>query len=247
MSWLNTSFPWIGLAGAVVLLVLMFTTNLLRSDPSISRWRDLTWLSWAATAVYLLHNVEEYGVDLFGQAYAFPSAMCAMFGYSPPAVCPVPAAFFTSVNVPMFWLIGPIAALLSKRHPLVGLTLYSVIAVNLVVHIAAGIATGAIYNPGWLTAVFLFLPLTAWTAHALFGEGRLSYKALAYLLVWGVFAHLLLAVSILPLMKGLIRTAVPAITVQLINAALLIVAPWLVERWRNGAVLRRRRPAEAIA
>jgi hypothetical protein len=245
MNWLNTSFPWIGLAGAAVLLVLMFATNRLRSDPGISRWKDLTWLSWAATVVYLLHNVEEYGVDLFGRTYAFPTVMCAMFGYAPPPACPVPPAFFTSVNVPMFWLIGPVAALMSKRHPLVGLTLYSVTSVNLVAHVAGGIATGAIYNPGWLTAVFLFLPLSAWMVHALFGKGRLSYRALAYLLVWGLVAHLLLAVSILPLMRGLIRTAAPAITIQLVNAALLIIAPWLVERWRNGAILRPR--AEATA
>jgi hypothetical protein len=247
MSWLNTSFPWIGLAGAVVLLVLMFTTNLLRSDLSISRWRDLTWLSWAATVVYLLHNAEEYGVDLLGRTYAFPTVMCSLFGYASAAACPVPPVFFTSVNVPMFWLVGPVAALLSKRHPLVGLTLYSVTSINFVVHVAAGIATGAIYNPGWFTAVFLFLPLTAWTVHALFGPGRLSYKALAYLLGWGVFVHILIAVSILPLMKGVIRTAAPAITVQLVNAALLIIAPWLAERWRNGAILRRRDPAEASA
>jgi hypothetical protein len=56
------------------LLGLMFGTNVLRSDLSVSRWRDLVWLSWAATAAYLVHNVEEYGVDLLGREHAFRSS-----------------------------------------------------------------------------------------------------------------------------------------------------------------------------
>ncbi|WP_425113842.1 HXXEE domain-containing protein [Bradyrhizobium sp.] len=47
------------------------------------------------------------------------------------------------------------AAVLSRRHPLVGLSLYGVIFVNALVHVIAGLARKAIYNPGWLTAVFI--------------------------------------------------------------------------------------------
>jgi hypothetical protein len=111
--------------------------------------------------------------------------------------------------------------------------------VNLVVHVVGGIATGTIYNPGWLTALLLFLPLTAWMAHALFGPGRLNYGGLVYLLGWGVALHLILAGSLVPLMTGMVRTAIPAIVIQVINAGLLIVAPWLAERWRGGVLLRR--------
>jgi len=78
---LNTSFPWLGLAGAIVLLLLLFGSNILRSDKAVSRWRDLTWLSWAGATAYLIHNVEEYGIDLFGRTYAFPMSMCQLFGF----------------------------------------------------------------------------------------------------------------------------------------------------------------------
>ncbi len=237
MDWLNRSFPWIGLAGAIVLLVLMFGTNKLQADPAVSRWRDLTWLSWAGAAAYLIHNVEEYGIDLFGRTYAFPLSVCRMFGFRDTLHCPAPPAFFTAVNVPMFWFAAPAAALLSKRHPLVGLTIYSVMSVNLVAHVVGGVAAGTIYNPGWLTAVLLFLPLSAWTAHALSRRGRLNHGALVYLLGWGVALHLVLAGSLVPLMKGLVQTPVPAIVIQVINAALLIVAPWFAERWRGGILL----------
>jgi hypothetical protein len=248
VSWFETSFPWIGLVGAVVLLVLMFGTDVLRSDTSVSRWRDLVWLSWAAAVAYLLHNVEEYGIDLWGQTYAFPGDACAIFGHLPYPDCPVPPLFFLAVNVPMFWFVGPVAALLSRRHPLVGLALYGVIFVNALVHVIAGLVTGAIYNPGWLTAVFIFLPLCAWVAYALFGENGLSYRALAFLVGWGVVVHVVLAGSVALLMRGVVSDPEPAELIQIVNAALLLLAPWLVERWRGGAILRSRTsPAMAAA
>jgi len=240
MDWLSTAFPWIGLIAAAALLVLLFGTDTLRSNPEISRWRDLVWLSWVATAVYLLHNVEEYGIDLLGRTYAFPTTSCAMFGKLPYPDCPVPPLFFVSVNVPMFWFVGPIAALLSRRHPLVGLTLYGVIFINAVGHIVSGLVTGTFYNPGLLTALLLFLPLSVWVAYALFGRNGLSYKALTFLIAWGIVAHAILAISIVPLMRGAIASAKPAVLMQLANAALLLVVPLLAERWRGGIILTAR-------
>lgn len=229
MDWFIISFGWIGLVAALVLLALLFSTDRLRTDTSISRWRDLTWLSWAAVAAYLLHNAEEYAIDLYGQLYAFPAAMCANFGYGPYPDCPVPPLFFTAVNVPMFWLAGPIAALLSRRHPLTGLTLYSVISINAAVHIVGALAAGS-YNPGLLTAVLFFVPLSAWVGYALFGKNGLSYKAMAFLVILGVAAHATLAGSIFALRTGAIG-ATTAAALQCLNAALLLGAPWFAERF----------------
>ena len=231
-------FPWLGLIGAALLLPLLLGSDVLRSDKAISRWRDLTWLSWAGATAYLIHNVEEYGIDLFGRKYAFPTSMCQLFGFQDAAHCPVPPAFFTAVNVPMFWFAAPIAALLSRRHPLVGLAVYGVMLVNVVAHVISGIVAGSIYNPGWLTAIFLFLPLIVWMVHALFGRGGFRYAAGVFLIGWGVVLHLILAGSVVPLMKGLISTPIPAIVIQVVNAGLLIVVPWLAERWRGGVLIR---------
>lgn len=228
MDWFNTSFGWVGLVAALVLLALLFSTDRLRSGTNVSRWRDLTWLSWAAATVYLLHNAEEYAIDLYGQVHAFPATMCANFGYGPYPDCPVPPLFFTAVNIPMFWFAGPIAALLSRRHPLIGLTLYSVISANGAVHIVSALATGS-YNPGLLTAVLMFVPLSAWVGYALFGKNGLSYKALAFLIVLGVAAHAVLAGSVFALRTGAIG-ATTAAALQCLNAALLLVAPWFAER-----------------
>lgn len=225
------SFPWLGLIGAISLLLLLFGSDFLRSDKAISRWRDLTWLSWAGVTAYLIHNVEEYGIDVFGRTYAFPTSMCQLFGFQDAAHCPAPPAFFTAVNVPMFWFAAPIAALLSRRHPLVGLAIYGVMSVNIVAHVIGGIVAGSIYNPGWLTAMLLFLPLTTWVVRTLFGRGGFRHGAWAFLIGWGIALHLILAGSLVPLMKGWISTSALAIVMQVVNAGFLIAVPWLAERW----------------
>ena len=236
-NWFDLAFPWIGLAGALVILVLLFGSDMLRSDPASSRWRDHVWLSWMAVVVYLVHNVEEYGIDLLGQSHAFPAELCANFGFPTLAECPVPPSFFLAVNIPLFWIVGPIAALLSRRHPLVGLALYSVIFTNGLVHVLTVLRTGQPYNPGLLTAVVLFLPLSAWVAYACFGGNGLRYPAVAFLIVLGVVLHVILAGSLILSIKGVI-SSVLAVRLQIVNAALLLLMTWLGERWRGGTLLR---------
>jgi hypothetical protein len=234
-SWIDIAFPWIGGVAAVVLLILLFGTHLFRSEPGSSRWRDRVWLSWLAIVVYLIHNVEEYGIDLFGRLHAFPAAICAVLNLPPYPDCPLPPAFFLAVNIPLFWIGAPIAALLSRKHPLVGLTFYSVIFTNALVHLAPLLA-GVGYGPGTLTAAVLFLPVSAWVAHACFGEGRLSYKAMAVLVADGVVLHVILMGSIQLFVRGMIDSAA-LVWIQLANAVLFLLIPWLAEKWRDGALI----------
>jgi Protein of unknown function with HXXEE motif len=234
-SWIDIAFPWIGGVAALALLFLLFGTRLLRSEPSSSRWHDRVWLSWLAMVAYLLHNVEEYGIDLFGRLHEFPASMCAVMKLPPYPDCPMPPAFFLAVNLPLFWVGAPIAALLSRRHPLVGLSFYSVIFVNALVHIAPLLA-GVGYTPGLLTAVVLFLPLSAWVAHACFGPGRLSYKAMALLIADGVILHVILMGSMQLFVSGLIDSTALVWT-QVANAVVFLLIPWLGEKWRNGALI----------
>jgi hypothetical protein len=238
-NWFDLAFPWIGGAGAVVLLVLMLATNLLRSEPTLSRWRDPVWMSWMATVLYLLHNVEEYGIDLFGQTHSFPGGLCAAMKLPPYPDCPIPPGFYLTVNIPLFWVVGPLAALLSTRHRLVGFALYSVISINGIIHIVATVATGQPYNPGLLTAVVLFIPFSAWVAYAFFGSGRpLSNTALALLIAWGVVLHAFLIGPMFAFVNGLIG-GTALLWSQVVNGALLLVVAWLAERWGSGALVQR--------
>jgi hypothetical protein len=232
-SWFQLAFPWIGGIAAIVLVCLMFGTSKLRGDPRLSRWRDPVWLSWMATVVYLLHNVEEYGLDLLGQAHAFPNALCANLKLPPYPDCAIPPAFYLAVNISLFWFVGPIAAILSPRHRLVGLALYSVISINGLVHIVAAIATGQPYNPGLLTAVLLFLPLTVWVGSTCFGKDRLSYKAMAWLVGCGILLHVVLIAPLFLFINGRIGASALVVS-QVANAGLLLLLAWLGERRWGG-------------
>jgi hypothetical protein len=57
------------------------------------------------------------------------------------------------------------------------------------------------------------------------------HKALVFLVCWGVAAHLILASSAIMLVKGVISSPIPAEVAQLVNAGLLLLVPWLAERW----------------
>jgi hypothetical protein len=239
-SWLDFAFPWIGVVAAALLLALTFGSNLLRGEPMSSRWHDPIWLSWMAAVAYLLHNGEEYGLDLLGHRHSFPDALCANLNLPAYPDCAIPPAFYLAVNIPLFWIVAPLAALLSRRRPLVGLALYSVIFTNSLIHVMAFLVLGRAYNPGLLTAVVVFLPLSTWVGNACFGKDRLSYKAMALLILEGVILHVILAGSIIMFVNGLISSAT-LVWVQIANAGMLLWIPWLGEEWRGGVLVRRAR------
>jgi hypothetical protein len=186
-------------------------------------------------AIYLLHNVEEYGIDVFGRMTQFPAEICSVLNLPAPPGCPIPAAYFLSVNIPLIWIGAPTAALLSHRHPLVGLSFYGLIFVNLFFHIMPLLA-GAAFGPGTLTAIVLFVPVSAWIVHACFGTGRLSYKSLALIFFNGVILHIILTGPLFLFIDGKIGSAA-LVGTQLANAVLFLLLPWLGEKWRDGVLV----------
>jgi len=202
-GWFDLAWPWIGLGFAVVLGILL-ATNLLRGDRAMPRWRDPRWLSFLAVVVYLVHNVEEYGISATGVAHAFPNSLCGFLGQPDYPGCGIPPVFYLAVNLPLVWVAGPLAAVLSRRFPLAGLTLWGVIGVNAIVHIVPAIARQE-YDPGLLTAVVLFVPLTGMVAVAVMGpRGSYRKRAGLALLAAGLLMHAVLAGSVLLFLQGAI-------------------------------------------
>jgi hypothetical protein len=226
-TWFDLHWPWIGLLAAVLLLPLLFLTNAFRSRPDASRWRDPVWLAWLAVPLYMLHQFEEYGIDLLGRRHEFPKALCQTLG-TPVPQCPIPEPFYAFVNVPLIWVAAPLAATLGRRFPLVGLSYYGLLVTNGLVHLAAMFTAG--YNPGLLTGV-LFMALFLWCAAACFGAGGIRYEGLALLVVGGALSHAVLMGSVAAFMHGHLST--PALlAIQVLNAFLLPLVAMLAEkRW----------------
>ena len=87
-------------------------------------------------------------------------------GYPQYPDCPIPLAFYPVVNIALMWFGSPLAAYLSRRNVLLGLSFWGLIFANGLVHTVGGIMAGA-YNTGLWTAAFLFIPLSIWVLYAI--------------------------------------------------------------------------------
>ena len=227
-TWFDLNWSWIGLTMAVVLLAMLFATNVFRSQPGISRWRDPVWLAWLAPAGYMLHQWEEYGIDLMGRAFYFPTHFCLTVQHQAYPACTVPEATYAAINVTGIWVAGLACALLSRRLPLVGLSIYAIHSTNSLSHIGAFLFTGE-YNPGVLTSALVQLPLSAWVAYAMYGNSAIRKSGLATLFLAGLLLSAVLLGSIQSFSRGLI-SGDALVVIQLINPALMMLVVWLKER-----------------
>jgi len=244
-EWFTRHWPWIGLVFAAVLLMLLFVTDALRSRRDVSRWRDPVWIAWLIAVAYMLHNVEEYGIDANGRAFHFPVTACATFGFDNAASCPLLPAFFVAVNIPFVWIVLPVAALWCRRNPAVGLTGAGLLFTNALSHLG-GLFTPMGYSPGTLTAAVIFIPLSVWVLYTFFGNGKLlRWPILATILITSILAQVVL----LRLLLGLSHASIPlplAVVIQVFDPVLLLVLPWLAsKKWPATPQTRPSPPAQA--
>ena len=189
------AWPWMGLGAAVVMMVLLFCTDLLRSDGG-GRWLDPVWLAWLAVPVYLLHQFEEYACNLADGEYLIIGQVFANAG-DIMDLSQLPLAFFPEVNILLVWVTVPISAYLCGRNPVIGLAPYGFIFVNGLMH-CVGSLTGLMpiaLNPGFWTGTFVFLPLVALVVYATFKRRFMSGGALAVAFVAGAISHVFFAMG----------------------------------------------------
>lgn len=195
-SWFDLAWPWFGLAAAGILAVLL-ATPLLRSDTTVARRFDPRWVGFLGMAVYLVHQAEEYGLAANGVPHAFPDSLCTLLGQGAYPGCTIPPIFYLAVNLPLIWVAAPLAAILAPRVPGLALGVWGVIAVNAVVHIAPAIIQWR-YDPGLLTALVLFVPISVVVLSSMTSpRGPLPRRAIAPVLGAGVAMHAVLMGGIL--------------------------------------------------
>ena len=209
-------WPWIGLGAAIVLLIILFATDWLRSSKGESRWTDPTWFAWLAAVAYMLHNGEEYGIDAMGASLGFPEMMATSMQVAPPE------SFFLTVNLGLVWIAGPLAALFSRKYPVLALAMPTVELVNCFLHIPGAIAMQFI-GAGLMTAVFLFVPIAIWAVVGLCGKGRL--KRTWYLAFVGIAVvyHIGFVATIVPLILGVAPGFLPALTMAAFTVLMLLL------------------------
>lgn len=233
------AWPWMGLGVAVVMVVLLFSTDLLRGGP-LPRWRDPVWLAWSAMPAYLVHQFEEYALHTTDGQFDIIQAVsnAGLFDLSA-----LPMAHFPVVNIALVWFAVPLAAYIGKKldNPVVGLAPYGFILANGLLHVGQTVTgmAGIADNPGFFTGAFVFLPLSALVIVTGIKYGFLTGKGLAIALTSGVLGHVLLggAYAI-----SAIAGPVGVITFDLLTA----FAPVLLALLGSRIFLRRDRTVQAV-
>mgnify|MGYP001792876348 CR=1 FL=1 len=149
---------------------------------------------------YLVHQYEEHWIDLYGNYYAFytfnNNFILSNLGQPEAATQPLTKAAVFMINTALVWLVGLLAILRSPRHLFPLIAMASIIVVNGLVHLLAGLVNWQ-YNPGLLTSVVLFVPLYFWFARYLLRSSPSYRKPLWGGILWALLAHVLMVGGLL--------------------------------------------------
>ena len=221
-------WPWIGLGAAVVLLILLFCTDFLRSDKSKSRFLDPVSLAWMGAVIYMLHNLEEYGVDIYGNQQAFTILMYQLLGVR------IGEAAFLCCNLLLVWVVGPLTAVFAQKgyHRMAaGMAIFELI--NGTFHIVQAINLGS-YNPGLLNSAVLCLPVGLWTLYVLYGKLKFPKMDILWLFLGALFYHVVLMAGIVGATKAGISEWTQGL-IMVLDAVCLFYFWWLVGRKQHFA------------
>jgi hypothetical protein len=167
------------------------------------RWRDPEWLVCLILPIYMIHQFEEHGYNLYGLRFHFLDELCAMLGRPRLDECPADPAFVFAVNVGGVWIQGLLAIVYRRRNVMVGACALGTPLVNILAHLGPAIAFRG-YDSGLLTALVLFVPYCGWTLLVLRRRGLLGRRRLALVIACGVLTHAILAASVFAKEYGLI-------------------------------------------
>lgn len=188
---------WMKLGTFLIPFVLLMAFAFRRPETPVLN--DANTASALLFAAYLLHQFEEHWIDARGHHYAFYSATNALLngllGKDHSVEMLTPEAIFV-INTSLVWMVAAIAIWGSPTSLFPSLALAGITFVNAIVHIAGGIALRA-YNPGLLTAIFVFVPLSALYYLRTFKRWPHTRKLIQLSLGWAVIAHLLMVGGIL--------------------------------------------------
>lgn len=228
MHQILVGWPWLSLAFAVLFLAWWFVRP--RGDtPFRSRFTDPSWLLWLPLPVYMLHQFEEHGVDLFGRHYHFQTELCTTLGYANLADCPANEIFICAVNVGTVWIAGLVAGLLGPRRPLAAAGMMGLLAVNVVAHLGSFLRSGGAYNSGLLSALVLFISVVALLFRALLARRFFRPRDVVIGIAIGLLMHAVLLGSVLSAGNGLLSS--PALAaIQIVNGFVPLGISFLVER-----------------
>lgn len=182
---LTMRWPDVALGG--IIFIGLFLLGGFIHAPNGAQDRVLNF-NWVLLFVYLIHQFEEHGVDLFGRVYFFHEYAAAVLESRGLEL--TPASIFR-INTLTVWFGFLLAIWGGRRYTWPGLAAAGLVFVNGLFHIGIAVNQSE-YNPGLLTAVVLFLPVSVLYFRripAMCGHG---WRAIAASIAFGIASHALL-------------------------------------------------------
>ena len=178
--------------------IVIFAFN--NSADDHSQFSNLRFLAVILLIAYILHQFEEHWVDLFGNYYAFyafnNNFILNSLGKPDASIKPLTKESIFVINTSLVWLVGLLALLRSPKHTFPLIAMVSIVFINGIVHVLAGLVKFQ-YNPGLLTSIVLFIPLYFWALKQLRNHIK-NYKAHIIVgLVWALLAHIIMVAGLL--------------------------------------------------
>ena len=180
----------VGTYAAPFLLLTYFATT--SRKPELA---DPLFMAVILLVVYIVHQFEEHWIDLFGNEYAFYAYInglvrSAVGSNDPDFVALTPGAIYV-INTTLVWFVGVIAIVRAPYHLFPALALAGITLVNGVTHIVMG-AVRLEYNPGLLTSLVLFVPVSVAFYRAVLARHPEKRQEIVVSIAWAVLAHVLM-------------------------------------------------------
>ncbi|MEM7745425.1 MAG: HXXEE domain-containing protein [Pseudomonadota bacterium] len=184
--------------GAFLAPVLLFMALTARPSDSGPLWLDTKLMATMLAAAYMLHQVEEHWIDLRGRIYPLRDQLNELLGraFGPEAASAMTPQAVFFINTSIVWLVAFIAIWSAPTHLFPAVALAGVILVNGIAHIVQAVAARD-YNPGLLTAVAIFVPLSLGFYTTASTAELITPIEIGIGIAWGVLAHVLLVGGLL--------------------------------------------------
>lgn len=191
---------WMKIGTYAVPFLLIGAFALSQEEGIKKHFKDFRFIGMLMLVAYIIHQFEEHWIDLFGNYYAFytfnNNFILGNLGEPDSSVKPLTKEAIFVINTSLVWLVGALAILRSPKHLFPLIAMASIIVVNGVVHILAGVATFQ-YNPGLLTSIIIFIPLYFWFVKHLREYSSAYKKQIIAGIIWAVLGHVIMVGGLL--------------------------------------------------
>lgn len=223
-------WPYMGFGAAIVLIILIFFTDFLRSDKKRPRLQDPAIIAWIGAVIYMLHNMEEYGIDLYGHPQAFTELMYVMMWFR------ISEAAYLACNLCLVWVVGPLTAVCVQKGRYgmaAGMAVFEII--NALSHVGQAINLGC-YNPGLANSLTFCIPFGIYAIWVCYGKLKMPRINLLWIFLGALLYHIGLFGGIFAARAGIVG-AFGQGAIMVIDAIVLFCIWYWADKKTNPSII----------